>query len=392
MHLRSRFRALSVAGLLWCASSTLIFAQTSPPPTVPFAGPSGPQQANDEGRTELPMVVRRSISFREIGPAISGGRVTAVVGVAGHPGLYYVGAADGGIFRTDDGGTTWKALFQHENVASIGALAVDPQNPGILWAGTGEANVRNDVSFGDGIYKSTDGGAHWKHMGLDHSFQISRIVIDPHHPNTVLVATMGSPWQDSDDRGVYRTTDGGATWQKVLYVGPSVGIADLAMNPENPQVLFAAAYHFRRTPWSYTDGGPEDAIYRSIDGGTTWQRLSGHGLPEKPVTRIGLAIAPSEPNIVYAVMGSDEGVLWRSDDSGQHWDLVSKDQEVDVRPFYFSHIAVDPKNADHILALSNDLEESGDGGHTFHAIAKQIHGDHHAIWIDPAGSGRIIEG
>ncbi len=185
--------------------------------------------------------------------------------------MFYVGAADGGIFRTDNGGTTWKALFQYESVASIGALAVDPLNPQIVWAGTGEANVRNDVSFGDGIYKSTDGGTHWKRMGLEHSFQISRIAVDPHHAGTVVVATMGSPYADDEDRGVYRTTDGGATWQKVLYVGPSVGISDLAMNPENPQVLFAAAYRFRRTPWSYSDGGPEDAIYRSIDGGSTWR-------------------------------------------------------------------------------------------------------------------------
>jgi len=390
MSLVRRFGPTAVLVLLACAATLPCFAQT--PQSEPFEGPSGPQKANDEGRTELPMVVRRSIGFREIGPAISGGRVTAVAGVAGKPGIYFVGAADGGIFRTDDGGTTWKALFQHEEVASIGALAVDPVNPGVVWAGTGEANVRNDVSFGDGIYKSTDGGAHWKRMGLEHSFQISRIEIDPHHPDTVVVATMGSPWADSEDRGVYRTTDGGATWQKVLYVGPSVGIADLAMNPENPQVLFASAYRFRRTPWSYSDGGPEDAIYKSIDGGTSWQRLSGHGLPEKPVTRIGLAIAPSAPNVVYAVMGSDEGVLWRSGDGGEHWSGVSKDEEVDVRPFYFSHIAVDPKDPNHVLALSNNLMESSDGGHTFSAIAKQIHGDHHAIWIDPEGSGRIIEG
>ena len=384
-------RAALVVSLV-CGLSATSPAQTDSVDTAPFAGPSGPQQANDEGRTELPMVVRRSIGFREIGPAISGGRVTAVAGVPGKAGVYFVGAADGGIFRTEDGGTTWKALFQHEDVASIGALAVDPVNPGVVWAGTGEANVRNDVSFGNGIYKSTDGGNHWRRMGLEHSFQISRIVIDPHHPDTVLVAAMGSPWADSEDRGIYRTTDGGSTWQKVLYVGPGVGMADLAMNPENPQVLFAAAYRFRRTPWSYSDGGPEDAIYKSINGGTTWQRLSGHGLPEKPVTRIGLAIAPSEPNIVYAVMGSDEGVLWRSDDAGEHWSAVSKDQEVDVRPFYFSHIAVDPKDPSHVLALSNNLMESKDGGHTFSAIAKQIHGDHHAIWIDPDGSGRIIEG
>jgi photosystem II stability/assembly factor-like uncharacterized protein len=392
MRLSLRLGPVAAACLLIASFNSNLRAQESAPAPVPFAGVAGPQKANDQGRTELPMVVQKSIAFREIGPAVTGGRVSAVAGVAGNANVYYVGAADGGVFSTADGGVTWKAEFQHEPVASIGALAVDPQNPSVVWAGTGEANVRTDVSYGDGVYKSTDGGAHWKWMGLKNSFQISRIVIDPHHPDTVLVAVMGSPYSDSADRGVYRTTDGGATWKKVLYTGPSVGISDMAMDPKNPQVVFAATYRFRRTPWSYSDGGPEDAIYRSIDGGSTWQRLSGHGLPEKPVTRIGLAIAPSAPNVVYAVMGSNEGVLWRSDDGGDHWTLVSKDQEVDVRAFYFSHIAVDPKNANHVFALSNDLMESTDGGRSFHAIAKQIHGDHHAIWIDPDGSGRIING
>ncbi|HEY6446500.1 MAG TPA: hypothetical protein VIY53_08575 [Acidobacteriaceae bacterium] len=374
------------------ACPALAAAQQGPPPAVPFEGIAGAQQANDEGRTELPMVVRRSVGFREIGPAISGGRVTAVAGVAGKPGIYYVGAAAGGVFRTADGGATWQALFQHESVASIGALAVDPVNPNIVWAGTGEANVRNDVSYGDGIYKSTDAGKHWKRMGLEQSFQIAAIAIDPVHPDTVVVAAMGNPYADSDDRGVYRTTDGGQTWQKVLSLGPSVGISDLAMNPKNPQVLYAAAYRFRRTPWSYSDGGPEDAIYRSIDQGTTWQRLSGHGLPSKPVARIGLAIAASDPSVVYAVMGSTEGVVWRSGDAGDHWSLVSKDEEADARPFYFSHIAVDPTDPSHVFAISNNLEESKDGGHTFAAIAKQIHVDYHTMWLDPAGSGRIIDG
>lgn len=364
-------------------------AQASEAPVGPEAGP---QKADEYGRTRLPLMVRRSVSFREIGPAISGGRVPAVAGVAGNPDVYYVGSAAGGVFRSNDGGTTWKALFQYESVASIGALAVDPQNPDIVWAGTGEANVRNTVSVGNGIYKSTDGGNHWKRMGLENSSQISRIEIDLHHPDTVLVAAMGNPWADNEERGVFRTTDGGATWQKVLYVGPSVGIADLAMNPQNPQVLYAAAYRFRRMPWAYSGGGPDDAIYKSIDQGQTWKRLSGHGLPEQPVARIGLAVAPSAPDTVYAVMGSKEGVLWRSDDAGEHWELVSKDEEVDVRPFYFSRIAVDPRNPDHIFALSNNMMESKDGGKSFHTIAKQIHGDHHAMWIDPTGTGRIING
>jgi photosystem II stability/assembly factor-like uncharacterized protein len=353
---------------------------------------AGPQAADEEGRTLLPLKVEKTISFRQIGPAISGGRVPAVAGVPGQPFTYYVGTADGGVFRTTDGGITWKALFQHETVASVGDIAVDPGNPDILWVGTGESKVRNDVSFGNGVYRSTDAGTHWKHMGLDASYQICRILIDPHSSDTVIVGALGSPWADSLDRGVYRTTDGGKTWQRVLYIGPSVGISDLAMDPKNPQVLYAAAYKFRRTPWNYSDGGPEDAIYKSIDQGQTWTRLSGHGLPKDPVGRIGLAVAPSSPNIVYAVIGSNEGVVWRSDDSGDHWTMISKDQEADARPFYFSRLAVDPKTPEHVFALSNDLMESIDGGKTWKAIAKQTHVDIHAMWIDPQGSGRIIEG
>ncbi len=418
----STFRSALLSGCLLVFTMNLCWSQQSAPATAQGAGKkhipaasagstsnaeqtkeatelvgsitseAGPQKADEQGRTRLPMMVRKSVGFREIGPAISGGRVPAVAGVPGNPDVYYVGGAGGGVFRTTDGGITWKALFQYEGVASIGALAVDPQNPNVIWAGTGEANVRNDVSFGNGIYKSTDGGNHWKRMGLENSFQISQIMIDPHNSNTVLVGVMGNPWADNDERGVFRTSDGGATWQKVLYLGPSIGISDLEMNPQNPQVLYAAAYHFRRTPWSYTGGGPEDAIYKSIDQGQSWKRLSGHGLPKEPVARIGLAIAPSAPDTVYAVMGSNEGVLWRSDDAGEHWQLASKDQEVDVRPFYFSRIAVDPRNPDHIFALSNNLMESKDGGKSFHRIARQIHVDYHAIWIDPTGAGRIILG
>ncbi len=358
----------------------------------PVSADAGPQKADDQGRTRLPMLVRKSVSFREIGPAISGGRIPAVAGVPHNPDLYYVGTAAGGVFRTRDGGITWKALFQHESVASIGALAVDPQNSEVLWAGTGEGNVRNQVSFGNGIYKSTDAGDHWKHMGLDNSLQISRIAIDPHHPDTVVVAVMGNPWADNEERGVFRTTDGGVTWKKVLYLGPGVGVADLAMSAQNPQVLYAAAYRYRRTPWSYSGGGPEDAIYKSTDQGQTWKRLSGHGLPSGPVGRIGLAVAPSSPDTVYATIGTKEGVLWRSDDAGERWQMVSQDQEVNVRPFYFSSLAVDPRNPEHVFALSNELMESKDGGRHFGRIARHIHGDHHAIWIDPEGTGRMIEG
>ena len=378
------FRAAALVAAL--AMPTALRAQIITP------RPATAQQADQNGRTRLPMPVASSIAFRQIGPAISGGRVSAVAGVPGQNVTYYVGTADGGVFRTTNGGTTWTAEFQHQPVLSIGALAVDPTNAEVVWAGTGEGNVRNNVSFGDGVYKSTDGGAHWTHLGLAGTLQIPRIVIDPRDPNTVFVAAMGNPWKDSPDRGVYRTTDGGKTWQKVLYIAPGVGAADLAMDPVNPNVLYASTYKYRRTPWSYDDGGPEDAIYKSVDGGTTWTRLSGHGLPTGPVSRIGLAVAPSQHDRVYAAIGSSEGVMWRSDDAGATWTRVSDDQEADVRAFYFSHVAVDPTNPEHVFTLSMFLMDSHDGGATFTPIAKQNHVDNHAIWIDPSGSGRIIEG
>ena len=259
-----------------------------PAQTYP-GGEAEPQKPNEEGRSRLPMEVRKSVSFREIGPAISGGRVSAVAGVAGNANLYYVGAANGGVFRTNDGGMTWKALFQYEGVASIGALAVDPQNSAVVWAGTGEANVRNDVSFGNGVYKSTDGGEHWKRMGLEGTFQISAIAVDPHNHNTVIVAAMGSPWADSADRGLYRTTDGGATWQKVLFLEPSIGIAGLAMDPQNPQILYAAAYRFRRTPWSYSDGGPRTP---STSRSTRVRRGSVSTAPVFPPSRWAASVLP----------------------------------------------------------------------------------------------------
>ena len=378
---------MSVVKFLAAAAAGVLLAGP-----LALAAPAGPQQENSHGRTLLPMSVSATFHFRQIGPALAGGRVTAVAGVAGNPAVYYVGGADGGVFRTRDGGITWKALFQHRSVASIGALAVDPRNSAVVWVGTGEANVRNDVSYGNGVYESTDGGTHWRHLGLTGTMQISRILIDPRHPGTVLVGAMGDPWQNSTERGVYRTTNGGASWQRVLYIGPEVGISDMAMDPRNPNIVYAATYRFRREPWHYSAGGPEDAIYKSIDGGASWKRLAGHGLPSGAVGRIGLAVAASAPNVVYAVIGSHQGVLWRSDDSGASWALVSKDQSVDARPFYFSHIAVDPKNPNHLFALSMRLLTSSDGGRTWKRIARSIHVDNHAIWIDPTGSGRIIEG
>ncbi|MBV9971829.1 MAG: hypothetical protein JO135_00680, partial [Candidatus Eremiobacteraeota bacterium] len=332
------------------------------------------------------------LKWREIGPAVSGGRVAAVAGIASDPRLYYVGTAGGGLWKSDNGGLTWEQVMEHAAVAAIGAVAIDPTNENVVWVGTGEANPRNDVSFGDGVYKTTDGGKSWQHVGLNDTMHISRIAIDPKHRNTVVVGALGNVFADSSARGIYRTTNGGRTWQHTLYVGPSSGVSDVAMDPKNPQNVYAGIWQFRRVPWTFTSGGPQDGLYKSTDGGKSWRKLTGHGLPSGIMGRIGLAISPSNPRRVYAVIEAHGGILWRSDDSGASWKVVSKNTLVDQRPFYFSHIAVDPNNQNHVYAVSEMLAESKDGGRTFKETAQDVHVDYHAIWIAPNDPQRIIVG
>lgn len=333
-----------------------------------------------------------NLSWRSIGPAIAGGRVAAVAGTPQNDQLYYLGTAGGGVWRSINGGATWEPVFEKEAVAAVGAVAIDPTNERVVWAGTGEANPRNDVSFGDGLYKSTDGAKTWHRVGLAGVWSISRIAIDPGNPRHVVVAAFGDPFKDSTDRGVYVTFDGGQTWRKSLYLSPSSGASDVAMNPKNPNVVYAGMWHFRRLPWTFTSGGPDGGLYKSSDGGRTWKRLTGNGLPAGYTGRIGLAIAPSRPDRVFALIEAKGGILWRSDDAGRRWTMVSSDTLVDQRPFYFTHIAVDPHNPDHVYAVSEMLAESKDGGHKFTEIAKDVHVDYHAIWIDPTNSKRIIIG
>ncbi len=332
-----------------------------------------------------------NIKFRNLGPAAGGGRVAAVAGVPGQPNAYYVGAAAGGVFKTVDGGLSWKPIFEKQPVASIGAIALAPSNPSLVWVGTGEAKLRNDISTGKGVYFSPDAGASWKFMGLENAGQISSMVINPSNPEIVYVGALGHAWAPNPDRGVFRTTDGGKTWQKVLYVDEKTGVADLVMDPGSPMVLFAAMWQVQRYPWMLDNGGPSSAIYRSTDGGATWTKLT-QGLPKGPLGRIGLAAAPSNPNHIYALIEAKKGRLWDSKDLGEHWNEVSDKHLLSARPFYFSRLFVAPDNESKLYFLSFDIVLSLDGGKTAHEISRGVHPDHHALWIDPHQPNRIIEG
>ena len=367
------FAALPAAATAAAAAATPSASPTPTPSPTP-----GPPYGN--------------MNWREIGPATAGGRVAAVAGSATDPKLYYIGSGGGGVWKSTNSGQTWDAVFSKEAVAAIGAVTIDPTDNNTVWVGTGEDNPRNDVSYGNGIYKTVDGGDHWVNMGLAATKQISRIAVDPRNHNHLVVATQGDLFNDGPDRGVYVTDDGGKTWKKTLYTGPETGASDLAMDPQNSNVIYAGMWQFQRRPWTFVSGGDTDGLYKSTDGGNSWKRLTGNGLPTDTTGRIGLAIAPSNGNRVYALIESKQGILWRSDDGGDHWTMVSKNTLVDQRPFYFTHIAVDPKNPDIVYGVSEALSKSTDGGKTFKAIADGVHVDYHAIWIAPNDPTRIMVG
>jgi photosystem II stability/assembly factor-like uncharacterized protein len=328
---------------------------------------------------------------RDIGPSVAGGRVAAVVGIPGDPSTYYIGAAGGGVWKTTNGGNSWKDVFKDEPTSSIGAIALAPSNPNLVWVGTGEGSPRNDVTNGHGVFFSPDAGASWKFMGLADVGQVPRIAVDPADPDHVFVAALGKVWTPNPERGIYRTTDGGKTWQKVLFVNDSTGGGDVAIMPGNPRIVFAALWQMQRLPWTLEDGGMGSGIYRSTDGGATWTKLT-EGLPDGPLGRIALGIAPSDPQHIYALIESTHGVLWESRDGGDHWHMVSDNHALDVRPFYFSQVNVDPKDENHVFFASFQLMESTDGGHTAHSIDHDVHPDHHALWIDPVDPKRMIQG
>jgi photosystem II stability/assembly factor-like uncharacterized protein len=377
-------RAVSVAAIFTLAAATLaLSAQAQEHKQVRHAA----RHAAAPMPTENP-----GLQYRSIGPATSGGRVTAVTGSDRDAALYYVGAAGGGVWKSTNGGVSYTSVWKGPALGAIGALALDPRDDKSVWAGTGEANPRNDASWGDGLWHSRDGAKTWQRAGLERTSQIARISVDPHDARQLVVAALGDPWHDSTERGIFRTTDAGKTWHKALYVDDMTGAADLVRDPKNPRVLYAAMWRFRREPWYFTSGGGSaDGLYKSVDGGASWRHVTGGGFPSSPLGRIGIAIAPSRPSRVYAVVQSAHGTIWRSDNAGTTWKLVSSNTLPAQRPFYFSHLLVDPTKPDHLISESMYLTESKDGGRTWKHLTGVLHPDNHALWWSHDGT-RVING
>jgi photosystem II stability/assembly factor-like uncharacterized protein len=331
-----------------------------------------------------------NLTWRNVGPAAMGGRVADVEGVAGDPALVYVGSASGGVWKSTNGGVTWQPLFDEQPIASIGDLALEPGNPDVIYAGTGESNVRNSVSFGNGVYRSKDGGKTWNHLGLDETKHISRIVVNPRDPSVVIVGALGHIYGPNEERGVFRSEDGGENWEQVLHIDDRHGVADLDINPKNPNIVYAGMWHFERKPWTHTSGSEDGGLFRSVDGGKTWKKLE-KGLP-KLVGRIGVKVAPSNPSVVYAMMESNEGTLFRSEDGGTSFEKVNDSTAIVSRGFYYTDLRVDPQDENRVYAIAAGLFASIDGGRSFERISRSTHGDYHSLWIDPEDPRRLWQG
>jgi photosystem II stability/assembly factor-like uncharacterized protein len=352
-----------------------------------------------QGLAQAPPKLLDRLPFRSIGPATMGGRVDDVAVYERRSATFYIGAATGGVWKTLNNGTTWEPVFDHQGVASIGALAVAQDDPDVVWVGTGENNNRQSSSWGAGVYKSTDGGRTWNSVGLKESRHIGRIVLDPRNHDVVYLAATGHLWGPNPERGVYKTTDGGATWSRVLFVDDDTGATDLAMDPSDPSVLYAAMYQRRRAVWGFNGGGPGSGLYKSTDAGATWTKLE-QGIPGGPLGRIAVDVYRSNPNIVYAlVQAADSSGLYRSDDAGAHW---TKRSDTDPRPNYFSQVRVDPKDASRVYVLGVRVMISDDAGHEFREVRLPSTGptggrprddlDVHAMWIDSTDPAHLVIG
>ena len=331
-----------------------------------------------------------TLPWRHIGPASFGGRIDDIEAVPGKSSTVFVGTAGGGVFRTTNNGTTWTPVFDRDGrTTSIGDIAIAPSDPGVIWVGTGEPNNRQSTTWGDGIYRSLDGGETWTHMGLKESHHIGRVVIHPRNPNVVFVAAVGHLFGANDERGVYRTTDAGQSWKKVLAGNSVTGAIDVALDPDG-RTVYAAMYQRQRRGFGYVGGGPGSGLYRSRDGGDSWEPLT-NGLPVGVKGRIGIAIAPSQPNTVYAIIEAKVGGVFRSDDKGNTW---TRQSALNPRPMYYSQIRVDPQHPDRVWVLGTELHKSVDGGKTFttEKTGERIHVDHHTLWLNPADGNHMMLG
>lgn len=334
------------------------------------------------------------LEARHIGPAITGGRITSIDGFNHDPRIIYVGTAGGGVWKTTSGGAQFHSVFD-KYCQSIGAVAIDQTNPDVVWVGTGESNMRNTVSIGNGIYKTTDGGDNWVFMGLPNSEHISKIVIHPNDPNTIFVAVPGKLWSNSSDRGLYKTTDGGKTWDKIVCVNDSTGCADFALDPKNPNTMYATFWQFRRKPYAFSSGGPGSSVMKSTDGGKTWKKIQ-KGLPEGDLGRAAIALAPSAPENLVMIVESKRTTLLLSSDGGENWKEQSADDNICARPFYFSTIQVDPENPKRIYRPAFQFSYSDDGGFSWNrtgaTASSYLHSDMHALWINPKNTSQMYVG
>ncbi len=338
----------------------------------------------------------KNLKARSIGPAGMSGRVTSIDALYSNPNIIYLGTASGGVWKTENSGAKWEPIFDEQPILNIGAVAVQQSNPSILWVGTGEGNPRNSINIGGGIFKSLDGGKNWKMMGLEKTRNIHRIIIDPDNPNIVYAAAIGNPYSEHPERGVYKTTDGGDSWNLILHTNDTTGCADLIIDPSNPNKLIAAMWQHRRTPYSFTSGGPGSGLYITYDAGKNWKKLGKEeGLPEGNYGRIGLTICNSEPKRIYAMVEATKNGLYKTDDGGFKWELVNSNKtDVTNRAFYFQDIRVDPKNENRLYNITQTITMSEDGGRTFKTVIPYsgIHPDHHAFWINPNDPNFIIDG
>ena len=343
------------------------------------------------GRTDaVPEALLRGLQWRAIGP-YRGGRVVAVAGVRDQPYVYYFGGTGGGVWKTSDGGIRWSNVSDGQlGTGSVGAVAVADSDPNVVYAGMGEGCIRGNVSHGDGVYRSTDGGRTWTSVGLRDTRQIGRVRVHPRDPDLVYVAALGHAFGPNSERGIFRSKDGGRSWRKVLYVDDKTGAIDLDMDPTNPRVLYAAFWQVVRTPWSLESGGPGSALYKSTDGGDTWRKIAGEGLPKGPWGRAGLAVSPANPSRLWALIEAEDGGVYRSEDGGATWHRTNSERRLRQRAWYYTHIYADPKNADSVYVLNTGFYRSQDGGRTFTPI-RVPHGDNHDLWIAPGDPLRMIE-